>query len=246
MGKRKLPFGYQLKQGDVTIHEAEATVVHEIFEKYVSGASYLEITRMLKNQPVTYQPDKLWNKNMIARILENVCYIGENGFPPIIEKDVFQRAAEKRSGRQGSPRNTAAQKTLSRLCKGISPEKAEPRVLAALNRLIAIPQLIQPPEVQPSENPQVAVLHQQLDVVMEQQPIDEDTASVLIMQLASARYNAIGSGEYETERLRRYFEMKTPMTELDTEILREAVSNVTTCGKKAIITLQNGQVMEME
>ena len=246
MGKRKLPFGYQLKQGEVTIHEAEVGLVHEIFGQYVSGSSYLEITRMLKNQPVAYQPDKLWNKNMVARILENVCYIGKNGFPPIIEKDVFQKAAEKRSGKQGSPRKTEAQKTLSRLCKGISPAKAEPRVLAALNRLIEIPQMIQPPEVQPSENPQAAALHQQLDAVMEQQPIDEDAASILIMRLASARYNAIGSEEYETERLRRYFSRKMPMTELDEEILREAVSNVTTCGKKAIITLQNGQVMEME
>lgn len=246
MGNRKLPFGYQLKQGEVTIHEAEAAVVHKIFEQYVSGASYLEITRMLKNQPVAYQPDKLWNKNMVARILENVCYIGENGFPPIIEKNVFQRAAEKRSGKQGSPRKTEAQKTLSRLCKGISPEKAEPRVLAALNRLIAIPQLIQQPEVRSSENPQVIELHQQLDEVMAQQPVDEDAASILIMQLASARYNAIGPEEYETERLRRYFDRKMPMTELDEEILRETVSNVTTCGKKVIITLQNGQVMEME
>jgi len=40
--------------------------------------------------------------------------------------------------------------------------------------------------------------------------------------------------------------MKTPMTELDAEILRETVSNVTTCGKKAIMTLKNGQVIEME
>ncbi len=246
MGKRKLPFGYQLKQGEVTVHEAEAALVHEIFEQYVSGASYLVITRMLKNQPVVYQPDKLWNKNMVARILENVCYIGENGFPPIVEKDMFQRAAEKRSGKQGSPRKTAAQKALSRLCKGISLEKAEPRVLAALNRLIAIPQRIQPPEVHPSENPQVAELHQQMDEVMEQQPIDEDAASILIMRLASARYNVIGPEEYETERLRRYFDRKMPMTELDEEILREAVSNVTICGKKAIMTLKNGQVMEME
>ncbi len=246
MGKRKLPFGYQLKQGEVTVHEAEAAVVHELFEQYVSGASYLKITGMLKNQTVTYQPDKLWNKNMVARILENVCYIGENGFPPIIEKDVFQRAAEKRSGKQGSPRKTAAQKTLNRLCKGISPEKAEPRVLAALNRLISTPQLIQPPEVRSSENSQMAELHQRLDEAMEQQPIDEDAASTLIMRLASARYNAIGPEEYETERLRRYFEMKTPMTELDTEILRETVSDVTIRSKKAIMTLKNGQSIEME
>ncbi len=246
MGKRKLPFGYQLKQGEVTIHEAEATLVHEIFEQYVSGASYLVITRMLKNQPVVYQPDKLWNKNMVARILENACYVGENGFPPIIEKDMFQRAAEKRSRKQSPPQKTAAQKVLSRLCKEISPDKAEPCVLASLNRLIEIPQMVQLPEVRLSENTQVSELHQQLDEIMAQQPIDEDVANALIMQLASERYSVIGSEEYETERLRRYFERKTTMTELDVDVLRETVSKVTTCGKKVIMTLKNGQSIEME
>lgn len=246
MGKRKLPFGYQLKQGDVTIHEAEAALVNEIFERYVLGASYLDITRMLKNQPVTYQPDKLWNKNMVARILENACYVGENGFPPIIEKDVFQRAAEKRSRKQSPPQKTAAQKVLSRLCKGISPEKAEPRVLASFNRLIEIPQMVESPEVKSSENSQVAELRQRLDELMAQQPIDEDAVNALVMQLASERYSVIGSEEFETERLRRYFERKTSMTELDADVLRETVSNVTTCDKKVIMTLKNGQTIEME
>lgn len=246
MSKRKLPFGYQIAAGEVKIHVDEATVVRRIFEQYILGASYLEITGMLKNQPVPYQTDKLWNKNMVARILENPCYIGENGFPPIIEKDVLQRAAEERSRKQSPPQRTAAQKMLSRLCRGISPEIVEPRVLAALNRLIAAPQRIQSPEARSNENTQTAQLQQQLDEIMTQQPIDEDKASALIMQLASARYNTIGSEMYEAERLRRYFESKSPMTELDAETLREAVSNVTIRCKKAIVTLKNGQVIEME
>lgn len=246
MSKRKLPFGYQIASGEVIIHVDEADVVRKIFDQYVLGASYIEITGKLKNQPIPYQTDKLWNKNMVARILENPCYIGENGFQAIIAKDVFQRAAEKRSRKQSPPQKTAAQKMLSRLCKGISPENAEPRVLAALNRLIAASQKIQSPEARSSENMQTVKLQQQLDEVMTQQPIDEDAASELIMQLASERYNAIGSEMYEAERLRRYFESKSPMTELDTETLREVVSNVTIRCKKAIMTLKNGQVIEME
>lgn len=81
---------------------------------------------------------------------------------------------------------------------------------------------------------------------MEQQPVDEDTANRLIMQLASARYDTVGSDEYETERLRRCFESKLPMTELDAEILRDTVSAVTAHGKKTIITLKNGQAIELE
>ncbi len=81
---------------------------------------------------------------------------------------------------------------------------------------------------------------------MEQQPVDEDAANKLIMQLASARYDVIGSEEYETERLRRYFERKALMTELDAEILRDTVSAVTAHGKKTIITLKNGQAIELE
>lgn len=246
MSKRKLPFGYQIASGEVIIHVDEAALVRRIFDQYVLGASYIEITGMLKNQPVPYQADKQWNKNMVARILENPCYIGENEFPPIIAKDVFQRAAEKRSRKQSPLQRTAAQKMLSRLCKGISPENAEPRVLAALNRLVASPQEIQSSKANPSENMQTVKLQQQLDEVMTQQPIDEDAASALIMQLASERYNAIGSERYETERLRRYFGSKAPITELDAEALREAVSNVTIRSKKAIMTLKNGQVIEME
>jgi len=246
MGKRKLPFGYQIASGEVVIYEEEAAVVREIFDRYVRDASYLEITEILKNQPVFYQPDKLWNKNMVARILENPRYIGESEFPPIVKKDMFQRAAEKRNQKRSLPQKTSAQKLLNRLCKGISPENAEPRVLASLNRLIELPQMVQAPESQSSENSQAAELHQQLDAVMAQQPADEDAANALIMQLAAERYRVISSEAYETERLRRYFERKTHMAELDADTLKETVSNLTIRSKKAIMILKNGQVIEME
>lgn len=52
----------------------------------------------------------------------------------------------------------------------------------------------------------VSELRSALDHELEQQPINEDAAKRLAMELASAQYEEIGSQEYETERLRRLFQ----------------------------------------
>lgn len=52
----------------------------------------------------------------------------------------------------------------------------------------------------------VSELRSALDHELEQQPINEDAAKHLAMELASAQYEEIGSQEYETERLRRLFQ----------------------------------------
>lgn len=117
MSNRKLPFGYQMLMGQAAINDSEANLVREIFDRYVLGASYNEITALLKKQSVTYQPDKLWNKNMIARILEDRRYIGERDFPAIVQPETFRRAEEKRSFKQRPAQRTPAQRVLSSLCK---------------------------------------------------------------------------------------------------------------------------------
>ena len=246
MGNRKLPFGYHMESGEITVCEPEANLVRSIFDRYVLGDSYTELITMLKKQPILYQTDKLWNKNMVARMLEDSRYIGDKNFPILIAVDTFQKVTEKRAGKQRPIQKTETQKVLNRVCKGIPAASAEPTVLALLNQLIANPQRLQSPAVQQPESMQEIELQRQLNEVMEQQPVVEDTANKLIMQIASARYDTIGPEEYETERLRRYFESKTPMAELNAEILRETVSAVTVRKKKTIITLKNGQAIEME
>ena len=72
MKNRKLPFGYELRMGKVCIKEPEAEVVRQIFRSYQEGASYNRIAGFLGNQPVPYREDgQSWNKNMVARILED-------------------------------------------------------------------------------------------------------------------------------------------------------------------------------
>lgn len=200
---------------------------------------------MLKNQPVPYQADRLWNKNMVARILEDKRYVEGNAYPSIISTEIFHLAAEKRDSKQSPTQKTTVQKLLGRLCKDAVTVDTESQVLALLNGLIADPQKIQPLPTSNANNARIAEIQRRLDEAMEQQPVDEDTANQLAMQLASARYDTFSASGYETERLQQYFSSIPRMSELDAEALRTSIASIRNRNGKVSITLQNGQVIEM-
>jgi hypothetical protein len=79
MGNRKLPFGYRMDLGQMVLHPDEAPLVRQIFEKYAAGESYKELVAALAEQGVLYDAGRAWNKNMVARILEDVRYLGCQG-----------------------------------------------------------------------------------------------------------------------------------------------------------------------
>lgn len=93
MAKNRIhPYGYKVEGGKLGIEPLEAEIVRRIYREYAEGLSYLTIARTLTESGISYMPDKpVWNKNMIARILQNRSYVGENKYPPIIN------AAEQRS-----------------------------------------------------------------------------------------------------------------------------------------------------
>ena len=94
MGNRKLPFGYQMRMGEIIRNEPEAKAVQDIFLQYTLGASLKEIAaQMRKNGPI-YDEGKSWNKNMVARILENSKYTGVDNYPKLIDTSLFESAAE--------------------------------------------------------------------------------------------------------------------------------------------------------
>ena len=76
MGNRKLPFGYQMRMGEIIRNEPEAKAVQDIFLQYTLGASLKEIAEQMSKNGPSYDEGKSWNKNMIARILENPKYKG--------------------------------------------------------------------------------------------------------------------------------------------------------------------------
>lgn len=245
MGNRKQPFGYEMRFGTVVIQPQEAGLVQYLFRQYILGASFQELVSALRNQAVPYDSGKLWNKNMVARILENERYTGKAGYPALISSEQFETVAEKRSKKVSPSQKTEAQKVLRRLCSCNVTPGIEDQVMDLLNRVIANPALIQVPEPLQVEDAGVIRLRSKLDEALARQPIDEAAANGLALELAAARYDFLGSQAYETERLRHLFRQAEAMESLDAELLRNVVSAVHIKGHGAVsIQLQNGQILE--
>ena len=246
MGNRKQPFGYRMELGETILHPQEACLVEYIFHQYLSGASYNAIVDQLRDQEVPYDDGKLWNKNMIARILEDERYTGTKGFPQIISREDLMAAQEKRLSKQIPIQKTEAQKWLRRLSGEPATVEVEQQVLDLLNGLIRDPEKItlqSSPLKSDSEEP--TTLQRELEEAMEQQPIDEDNTRRLILAIASAKYAQICSGEYETVRLKQVFAQSQPMEELDASLLQTSVSSIYIKADRMVqIHLKNNQVIE--
>ena len=241
MGNRKLPFGYQMRMGEIIRNELEGTAVQDIFLRYTLGASLKEIAEQMSKTGPSYGDGKSWNKNMVARILENTKYTGTDDYPRLIDTALFESAAEKRQTKQRLPERTPAQKALKRVCsKPLTPE-IEQQVTHLLGRLAERPERI----IQPERTPVPAHTNTQaeLDEVLNTQPLDEDAARSLICKLAQEEYDAIGSEEYETERLRRLFTAFECTAELNAELLQSAVAAVLATRQTVRFQLKNGQII---
>ena len=242
MGNRKQPFGYRMTLGEITIQPEEAETVRSIYLQYIAGASFKQLAEQLRAEDVLYDEDKSWNKNMVARILEDDRYIGKKEFPALITAEQFDAAQKRRKEMRPAYKQTPAQKALRRLCGSPPSEWVEKFVTDLLNELIRCPD-----RVQPVASQVVAAggnTQEELNSALERQPIDEDNARALLLQLAAEQYDTIGNTEYETVRLRRLLTGRKPMTELDAELLQSAVSKVRVTNKCVTVMLKNRQVIE--
>ena len=102
---RVIPFGYCMKNGEVTVDFTEAKAVMRIFEEYLNGSSLMQIAKLMESEKVQYSEDSgKWNKNMIKRIIENEKYLGNEKYPKIISEKFFDQANEKRVSKATSVR----------------------------------------------------------------------------------------------------------------------------------------------
>ena len=235
MGNRKLPFGYQMCMGEIVRNEPEAKAVQDIFLQYTLGASLKEIAEQMSKTGPTYDEGKSWNKNMVARILENAKYTGVNSYPKLVDIKLFEAAAEKRQTKQRLPERTPAQKALKRICSKAPTPEIEQQVTHLLGGLAE----------QPERTPKPTYTNTQgeLDEILNTQPLDEDAARNLICKLAQEQYDAIGNEEYETERLRRLFAAFECTAELNAELLQSTVSAVLVMRQTVRLQLKNGQII---
>ena len=239
MGNRKQPFGYKMALGEIVIQESEAKLVQEIFRRYIEGGSLNELTEAFRQQDIPYDEGRLWNKNMVARILADTRYTGEKGYPKLIDEAQLIAANEKRSNKPQLPKKTEAQKVLRRLCGTPPSERVEQSVTDLLNGLANCPD-----RIQHQRSPAPTAHSKALDNALEQQPIDEDNAKALILQLAAEQYAALGDEEYETNRLRRLFSAFECVAELNADLLKSTVSEVLVTRQNVKLRLKNGQIIE--
>lgn len=98
MGIRWTLYGYEVVNDTYRIVPAEASNIRKMFKEYVSGSTLKAIADGLTAKGIVYYEDKrTWNKNMVSRILENENYLGNEKYPAIIDKSVFDAAMAKRN-----------------------------------------------------------------------------------------------------------------------------------------------------
>ncbi|MFR6146055.1 recombinase family protein [Neglectibacter timonensis] len=100
MKMRNIPFGYRMENGKIIFHPTESQAVKDIFSDYLGGQSLLKIAQSLNERQVEYLPGTTgWNKARLKRIIEDKRYIGGDGYPPIIEQRIYDKAQAVRDSR---------------------------------------------------------------------------------------------------------------------------------------------------
>lgn len=208
------------------------------------GISIRELTEFMNNTAVPYDPGKPWNKNMVARILADTRYLGESGFPVLINASVFLDAEEKRKKKAPAVQKTDAQTVLRRKCGCRITPYIEHEVLHLLNCLATNPERIATPQTPRGHSQRLDMLKAELEELISQLPVDEKRAREVLQEIAAEMYADIDSREYETQRMRRVFQKEGPHSELDANLIAMNISAVLVDSNgKVKIRLKNDQTI---
>lgn len=242
---RKQPFGYKMEQGRVMADIGEASWVKQLFEQYNLGVSIRSLTNEMQSSAVPYDGGKPWNINMVARILADERYIGQGGYPAIVDDEAFHIAMEKKSKKAPAVQKTEAQKLLRRKCDCRITPHIEHEVLHLMNILAGNPERLMIPELPSAPNQCLDKLKSELDEILARLPVDEAQAREKLMEIVAVMYEAIDPREYETQRLRKVFEKETSREELDTTLIDQTIAAVLVDGNGRVrIKLKNNQIIE--
>lgn len=95
MANRMISYGYGIRDGKLSVIEAEEEIVRRIFFEYIDGKRLDKIAEELTRENVEFFMGNCeWNKSRIKRILDNDKYIGADGYPQIVDDDDFIYAGQ--------------------------------------------------------------------------------------------------------------------------------------------------------
>lgn len=87
---KHIPYGYRIENGAAVVDEAEAAVVRDFFNCYISGLALMAAAEEVGL--------KLYHGSA-GRMLRNTKYLGDDYYPAIIDQETFDKAEEIRMGR---------------------------------------------------------------------------------------------------------------------------------------------------
>ena len=111
-----IAYGYFInKDNQFEIDPLQAQVVQEVFTRYSEGESIKTIVNSLNERGLRNKFNNPFSKTMFTRLLRNRRYIGEyrfgdmvieNGIPPIIDNELFERVQKKLEKNKHAPGRT--------------------------------------------------------------------------------------------------------------------------------------------
>lgn len=271
--KRYLPFGYEIRNGELVVDLQQAEIVRCIFQTYIAGETLQQIADWLTAQKIAYRENVYsWNKNAVSRILANEKYCGTAHYPPLITKVCYEEAMQIRNGRTSAYSATLApfRKDLQCGCCGeklywhgksnqwicrnckmwsapISDRELATAIEEKLRWILKNPARIRPPKSAPQAIPLEAA---QLDRTIQRELVEETfEEAVLIEQIlhrAEVQYDfcTAGNADPATLHIRKMCtETKLP-EDFPIEFYKKIVSNVVLHRNADIdIRLKNGQIL---
>ena len=219
MANRKLPFGYCMESGQICVVDDEAEIIRMIFTSYAEGNSYETLAEWLNHGEHAYFPGRRWNKNTLARILQDERYLAAVA---------FQRRKPAASGKLNHPQIKDVRVLAHCMTSAVNStdKRLMDSVAELLQGLCRHPDAVVSLPAADMESEGILAAKDSLTHELENGEFDEATARAKAISLAAARFDALGSEDYETMRI-QYILAKTEQNGgLDTALLRQITSAI--------------------
>ena len=255
--KRYFPFGYRMAGGQIEIVPEESSLLQNLFDNYLKGASLIKLAETAQQTGIKFRENtERWNKNMIARMLDDERYWNDNGFPPIVSKEIGSAitALRKQKTTSQCPIQFIKKKLVCCICgENINRNgKNAPRIRwdcpkcgwyfgpitdnelkkEVTEKLLAVcrnPQVAEPDQ-QPTNSLSIQAvrLTNEINQLLDQREVDTDRLLPLILECAAEKYKtcSIKESDHLTIKIKALFQEHSNDEELNRELFEQTIKQV--------------------